>query len=627
MAADCDVLIAGAGLSGAVVARRLAEDFGLRCLVVERRDHVGGLCHDGTDAQGVLLPSCGPHWFRTDSDRVRTYLSRFTGWHPVEYRVLAWARGHAWSFPINLRTFEQYLGRPSTPAGMQAQLDAWRQPIESPANSEEYVLSRVGRPFFELFYEGYTRKQWGREARDLLPSACGRIPIRTDRDDRYVPHSFQAMPARGYTRMFERLLDHPGIELRLSASLHEARGQVRHRHLVYTGPVDEFFGHADGPLPWRSLRWERQTFRAGFVQPAMQVNFPDQHEYTRILEPKHATGQRLPYTTILREYPVPHGPGQDPFYAVPAPDAMALHRRYQERAAATPGVTFLGRPAQYRNLDMDQVVLGALEAADRLGPALAKDGPIVVRRSGKAPVPPPLRRRRDPLEPPAAVDVEVVVARYSEAVDWVRNVPSSARILVYDKGGDLDPRRLPFARVQRLPNVGHEAHTYLHHLVDRYDDLAPVTFFCQGHPFDHAFDLHDVLRDVAAGRQRVEGFRWLGFIIDQDDPQGRLFVSWSRNRDGRPLRIDQFHEALFGTPAPGAIPFLLGGQFAVTAEQVRTRSRDFYRKALDLSREFPDAAHCLERLWDRVFGARGIDPALLEAGMPRDLRSIRPRRS
>jgi UDP-galactopyranose mutase len=623
MSSGFDILVVGAGLAGAVTARRLCEGFGLRCLVVDRRDHVGGLCHDGTDPRGVLVPSYGPHWFRTDSTPVKDFLDRFTTWHEVAFRVVAWTRGRHWSFPINLATFEQYLGRPSTTAEMEAALARWRQPIDAPRNSEEYVLSRVGRPFFELFYEGYTRKQWGREARDLDPSACGRIPIRTDRDDRYLSQGFQGMPTEGYTRMFQRILDHPDIEVRLGTGLRDIRDAVPHRHLVWTGPVDEFFDHDEGPLPWRSLRWEHETVAAPLVLPTMQVNYPDEHDYTRIIEPKHATGQRLPVTTIIREYPLEAGPGREPFYAVPAPDAAALHRRYVDRIACTADTTFLGRFAEYRNLDMDQVVLRALDAAQRLGTTLRRTESITLRPA-PIPTPRPLQRRRDPLEPPAAVEVEVVVARHAEPVAWVRNVPSSARITVYDKGGDLDPRLLPWARVERLENVGHEAHTYLHHLVERYDDLAEVTFFCQGHPFDHAWDLHDALRNVASGRERVDAFRWLGFVIDTDDPRGRrLFVPWSKNRDGRELPLDRFHETLFGTPAPQSIAFYLGGQFAVTAAQARTRPRDFYRQALELARTFPDAAHCFERLWGPVFGVQGVDPALLGGELRRYLRSVR----
>lgn len=377
MADGVDVLVAGAGLAGAVTARVLAESHGLRVAVVERRGHVGGLCHDAVDAAGVRVPSYGPHYFRTGSPRVRAFLDRFTAWHEVAFRVVARARGRDWSFPVNLRTFEQWLGRPSTTAEMEATLASWRVPCEAPADSEAFVLARAGRPFFELFYEGYTRKQWGREARELRPSACGRVPLRTDRDDRYLSAPFQAMPADGYTAMFDRILDHPGIRVSLRADAREAATQVPHRHRVWTGPVDDFFDRAHATLPWRSLRWEREVLASDAdVLPAPQVNFPDPDvPWTRLLEPRQLPGPRGPLTTILREFPEPAGPGRDPFYAVPAADAEAAHRPYALRAAASAGVTFVGRLATYRNLDMDQVVEDALDAAAAIAAAL-RSGPL-----------------------------------------------------------------------------------------------------------------------------------------------------------------------------------------------------------------------------------------------------------
>jgi len=209
-------------------------------------------------------------------------------------------------------------------------------------------------------------------------------------------------------------------------------------------------------------------------------------------------------------------------------------------------------------------------------------------------------------------ELELVVARYDEAVEWTRNVPASVRVTLYDKGGDLDPARFPRATVVRLPNVGREAQTYLHHIVERWDSPVPLTVFCQGHPFDHAHDLHRVLRDLASGRSVVDGFRWLGFTIDTDDARGRrLFVGWSKNEDGRELRLDEFHRLLFGGPAPERVRFYPGGQFVVAAGRIRSRPRTFWERARELAATFPDAAHCFERLWDRVFGVVGVDEALL----------------
>jgi UDP-galactopyranose mutase len=226
-----------------------------------------------------------------------------------------------------------------------------------------------------MFFKNYTRKQWRRDPRELDPSVCGRIPVRTNRDSRYFEDRFQALPRDGYTAMFERILRHPHIEVRLGVDFRAARRDLSFRHLIYTGPVDEYFDCCDGPLPWRSLRFEMETLPQEYFQPAMQVNFPNDHDYTRIVEIKHATGQKLPATTIVREYPQDYLPGSEPYYPVPAPDARALYARYAERAAAEKGVSFVGRLATYRYYNMDQCVAAALTEFDRL-PLLAGAGSV-----------------------------------------------------------------------------------------------------------------------------------------------------------------------------------------------------------------------------------------------------------
>jgi len=315
----------------------------------------------------VLIHAYGPHYFRTNSQRIVDYLSQFTEWHHVEYRVLSRTHGQYWTFPINLNTFEQFIGRASTPEEMQRMLEEWRVPIAEPQNSEEVIVSQVGWPLYEMFFKNYTRKQWRRDPRDLDASVCGRIPVRTNRDDRFVTDSFQALPARGYTAMFEKMLAHPKIDIRLRTDFREARAQASYRHLIYTGPVDAYFDHCFGPLPYRSLRFEPETFTdREFFQPAMQVNYPNDHDFTRIVEIKHATGQRIDATTIVREFPEDYDVGKEPYYPIPAPDTRALYTRYAERAAAEPGVTFVGRLATYRYYNMDQVTAMALAEFERL---------------------------------------------------------------------------------------------------------------------------------------------------------------------------------------------------------------------------------------------------------------------
>ena len=220
--------------------------------------------------------------------------------------------------------------------------------------------------------------------------------------------------------------------------------------------------------------------------------------------------------------------------------------------------------------------------------------------------------------------IDLVVARYAERLEWTRNVPRDINVFIYNKGAQLEPNLVPRARIERLDNIGLEAHTYLHHLVARYDSLAPLTVFCQGNPFDHANDFHKVLRRIAADVDAVEKFHWFGFIIDSDDPKGeRLFVPWHKNKDGRQLTLDPFCRALFDAPAARWSQFYVGAQFAVTRQQAHHRSRAFYERALQMAVEYPDAPMCFERVWDRVFDVVGVDPTLMNGQLCRYLKPVR----
>ncbi len=375
-----DFLIVGAGFAGLVVAERLSNA-GFRCTVIDRRAHFGGNAYDAPDEAGVLIHTYGPHYFRSNSSRIVDYLSQFTGWRPVEYRIKSFTRGRYWSFPINLNTFEELIGRPATSGEFEAWLEEHREPVEQPANSEEVIVSQVGRELYELFFEGYTIKQWKRHPRELDASVCGRIPIRTNRDDRYLKESFQALPDEGYTRMFERMIAaSPGLELALETDFHEAKERWSWKHLVFTGPIDEYYGRRFGALPYRSLRFEHESFTAdeletrreiagkeGFWQPAMQVNYPDPDvPYTRIVEIKHATGQDTEATTIVREYPKDWTPEDEPYYPIPAPDAAAAYEKYAALAGLEENVSFIGRLGTYRYYNMDQVTGMALKEAEKL---------------------------------------------------------------------------------------------------------------------------------------------------------------------------------------------------------------------------------------------------------------------
>ncbi len=376
---DCDYLIVGAGFAGLVFAEQACAR-GKRCVVVDKRPHIGGNCRDEFDEHGVLIHTYGPHYFRTNSERILEYLSRFTEWRPARYAIKSWTGGRFWSFPINLNTFEQLIGRAATSEEFERWLEEHRIPHPQPANSEEVILDQVGREFYELFFKGYTLKQWKRHPRELDASVCGRVPMRTNREDSCLSEKYQVMPKDGYSRLFQNLVEACGdrLTLRLNTDYRELLGEVCFARMVYTGPIDAFYDYRFGPLPYRSLRFEREhvagealrqreplSGKPGHWQPAVQVNYPNDEEFTRIVEVKHVTGQQHEGTTLVREYPAEFGPDTEPYYPVPNPDSAALYQRYKELADQDPGTIFIGRLATYRYYNMDQVVGMALAAAEK----------------------------------------------------------------------------------------------------------------------------------------------------------------------------------------------------------------------------------------------------------------------
>ena len=360
---ELDVLVVGAGFAGSVVAERLASA-GRRVHVIDRRSHIAGNAYDENDAQGILIHRYGPHIFHTNSDEVFAYLSRFTDWRPYEHRVLASVDGKLLPIPINLDTVNRLYGFHLDEEGLKAYFETVREARETIRTSEDVIVNTVGWDLYRKFYQGYTRKQWGLDPSELFASVASRVPVRTNRDDRYFTDTHQAMPKDGYTPMFARILDHPNISIELGRDFREIRPKARARHIVYTGPVDEYFDHCFGKLPYRSLRFEHEQLPGvENFQPVGTVNYPNDHAYTRITEFRHLTGQTAPGTSIVREYPQAQG---DPYYPIPRPENDALFKKYQALAQQEKDVTFVGRLAQYRYYNMDQVVGAALSIARKI---------------------------------------------------------------------------------------------------------------------------------------------------------------------------------------------------------------------------------------------------------------------
>jgi UDP-galactopyranose mutase len=358
-----DYLIVGAGFAGSVLADRLARVLNQRVLIVDKRPHIGGNAYDRHDDAGVLIHPYGPHIFHTNSADIFEYLSQFTEWRPYQHRVLASVDGQLLPIPINLDTVNRMYGLNLTSFEVEKFFESVAEKKENIRTSEDVVVNKVGRELYNKFFRGYTRKQWGLDPSELDASVTARVPTRTNRDDRYFTDTFQAMPLQGYTRMFEKMLDHPNIKVMLNTDYRDIVELLPWKHMVYTGPVDAFFNFKYGKLPYRSLEFKHVNVKQEQFQPVGTVNYPNDYGYTRISEFKHITGQEHPSTSVVYEYPQAEG---DPYYPVPRPENAELYRKYEAEADAMANVTFVGRLATYKYYNMDQVVAQALTAFKRL---------------------------------------------------------------------------------------------------------------------------------------------------------------------------------------------------------------------------------------------------------------------
>lgn len=363
------VLIVGCGFAGATSARLLAEA-GVQVSILDKRPHIAGNAYDRLDEHGVLIHEYGPHIFHTNSKPVFEFLSRFTTWRFYEHRVLADVHGQRLPIPINRTTINQLHGLNLDEDGVKQFLEKAQEPVKEIKTSADVVLSSVGRALCDTFFRGYTRKQWGLELEELSAGVAARIPTRTNEDDRYFTDTWQFMPAEGYTAMFARMLDHPLIQVQTSMNFDRHQHESGHDHVVYTGPIDAYFDFKLGRLPYRSLTFQHQHLAdQAAYQIVGTVNYPVSEAFTRVTEFKHLTGQSCHGTSIVFEYPQAEG---EPYYPIPRPENEALFKQYdalteplQER------VTFIGRLAQYRYYNMDQVAAAAMAKTRQLIQRLA----------------------------------------------------------------------------------------------------------------------------------------------------------------------------------------------------------------------------------------------------------------
>lgn len=367
-----DYVIVGAGFTGATLAERLASELGKTVLVVDRRDHIGGNAYDEYTEQGLLIHRYGPHIFHTHSAKVFAYLSQFTEWRPYQHRVLAEVDGRKIPLPFNLQSLhllfptrlaERLEEKLVTRYGWNSQV-----PILRLREEEDPDLRFLAEFIYEKIFLNYTLKQWGVRPEALSPSVTARVPVRVSRDNRYFQDTYQAMPKAGYTPLFRRMLSHPRIHVLLKTDWKEVEESVRFDRLIFTGPIDEFFGYLYGPLPYRSLRFHFVTEPVPLAQEVATLNYPNLYEFTRVTEFKHLTGQTyLPWTVLAYEYPEAYTPGtNEPYYPVPREENEELYRQYLREAAKLKTVRFVGRLGDYRYYNMDQAVARALKLFEEI---------------------------------------------------------------------------------------------------------------------------------------------------------------------------------------------------------------------------------------------------------------------
>jgi UDP-galactopyranose mutase len=352
-----DFLIVGAGFAGAVIAERLASQAGKRVLIVDKRPHIGGNTYDYFNADGILVHKYGPHIFHTNSRDIFDYLGLFTAWRPYEHRVLASVDGMLVPIPINLDTINKLYGMTLSSTQMTEFLESKAIKKDRVVTSEDAVLNKVGTELYEKFFKLYTRKQWGLDPSQLDAAVAARIPTRNNRDNRYFTDTYQAMPLRGYTKMFENMLSHPNISVLTNTDYKDIVDTIPFNEMIYTGPIDYYFDYCYGKLPYRSIEFKFETIDAEVFQPTGTVNYPNEHPYTRVTEFKYLTGQKHPKTSVVYEYPMADG---DPYYPVPRPENAELFKKYQLLAMAAKNVHFVGRLATYKYYNMDQVVAQSL---------------------------------------------------------------------------------------------------------------------------------------------------------------------------------------------------------------------------------------------------------------------------
>lgn len=356
-----EIVIVGCGLSGAVLAERFAAS-DKKVLIIEKRDHIGGNCYDYYNEKGILVSKYGPHIFHTNDEEVWSYVNKFAEWKKFELKVKAFVDGLLVPIPVNITTVNMLL---NANVKNEIEMNLWLEKNQirkkKITNGEIAAKARVGNFLYEKIFKNYTRKQWEKEPSELDPSVLNRIPVRNNFDDRYFTDKYQGIPKEGYTEFIKKMVSHKNITIVLNADFLVLKNKLKtFKKLFYTGPIDRFFEYKyeNKKLEYRSLYFEHETLKKKFFQKNAVINYPNEKEFTRIVEYKHITNQEHQYTTIVREYPRSIG---EPYYPVPNPKNRKIYKIYQEEAQKLQNIYFVGRLANYKYFNMDEAIKNALD--------------------------------------------------------------------------------------------------------------------------------------------------------------------------------------------------------------------------------------------------------------------------
>ncbi len=367
MSQKYDYLIVGAGFSGSTLARLLAEKLDKKILLIDKRNHIAGNAYDMLDNAGVLIHKYGPHIFHTQDKNVWDFLSLYTKWNYYQHWVLSFVDGMLVPIPININTINTLYGTHFNAFNIADFFNSIKVDIPNIQTSKDIVVSQVGEELYNKFFKNYTKKQWGVDPSELDKAVAGRIPIRHNFDNRYFSDKYQGIPKYGYTKLFENMLNHNNIEIKLNADFNSIKNHINYNNLIYCGAIDEFYDYEFGKLPYRSLKFEFESFECEKYQNAPVINYPNDYDFTRISEYKYFTQQKHSFTTISKEYPsLATSKEEEKYYPIPRGDNFAIFKKYKEKSLQEKNTIFIGRLAEYKYYNMDNVVSQAIEIFDNI---------------------------------------------------------------------------------------------------------------------------------------------------------------------------------------------------------------------------------------------------------------------